>query len=80
MITAILLSPWQLIPGDPLPLIAPAFTQTHTVQCLRDITGQPAASLLPDPNLAAFETRLERAAYEALAADPTIYVLSAHAD
>lgn len=71
MIRARILTPWVQVAG----VNQPQLPLDHALTAWQDVTGQPAANLLPAPNLFTVEVLCTQAAYDAIAADANYTIL-----
>lgn len=72
-----ILTPWVAAADDPSPMPSnhPKLADDYTFSKWEDVTGQPSANIMPDPNLYIILVEAEQAIIEAIDADPDYEVL-----
>lgn len=75
MTTARVLTPWNGTGKSRDDARRPALADDYTLRSCIDVTGQPAANLLPSPNLLTVEITCDDAVMTAILADPNYHVL-----
>ncbi len=75
MIQFQILTPWQISEEDGFHSVQPLLASKYALSAWQDVTGQPAANLVPSPNLFIVQALANAATYAQIENDPVFLIL-----